>query len=140
MQKGFTLIELMIVVAIIGILASFALPAYQEYLARAQVSEAVTLSGAGKTPLSEYFSDRGIWPLLAEDVMGTTSGKYVSTITIVGGNGADTALILETRLRETGTNVQIAGQTMQLQSADGGASWSCTGGTLAPKFRPVACR
>jgi type IV pilus assembly protein PilA len=139
MQKGFTLIELMIVVAIIGVLASFALPAYQEYLARSQVAEAVTLSGAGKTPMSEYFSDRGIWPLLANDVMGTTTGRYVSAITIVGGNGADTALTLETRLKEVGTNVQIAGRTMQLQTSDG-TSWNCSGGTLAAKYRPVACR
>lgn len=139
MQKGFTLIELMIVVAIIGILASFALPAYQEYLARAQVAEAVTLTGAGKSPLSEYYSDKGYWPFYAEDVMGTVSGRYVSAITIVAGNGADTALTLETRLRETGTNLQIAGTTMQLRSTNGTA-WTCSGGTLGAKFRPMACR
>ena len=142
MQKGFTLIELMIVVAIIGILSSFALPAYQEYLARSQVAEAITLTGAGKAPLSEYFADRGLWPVEASDVMGTVSGKYTSAITIVSGAAANTTLVLEARLRESGTNVQIAGRTLQLQSTSGN-EWNCTisiGGTLSAKFRPVACR
>jgi type IV pilus assembly protein PilA len=140
MQKGFTLIELMIVVAIIGILASFALPAYQEYLARAQVAETVTLTGAGKAPMSEYFADRGIWPLMAADVMGTVTGKYTSEITVVAGAGTNSTLALEARIRNVGTNSQIAGGTIVLQTDNGATSWSCSGGTLSAKFRPVACR
>src|SRR5438477_9095664 len=80
-QKGFTLIELMIMVATIGILAAVATPAYQDYIARAQASEGVGLTSGGKTPLSEYYADKGFWPALASDVMGTTAGKYVSKIT-----------------------------------------------------------
>lgn len=140
MQKGFTLIELMIVIAIIGILASFAIPAYQDYLGRAQVAEGVTLMGAGKTPLSEYFSDQGIWPLLASDVMAGTTGKYVSQITMIGGNGTSDPITLETRMKGTGVNPLIAGGTLRLRSFDGGSNWDCTGGTLPPKFKPVACR
>src|SRR5690349_22230980 len=61
--KGFTLIELMIVVAIIGILAAIAIPAYQDYIARAQASEAVQLLAGGKTPLYEFFANEGRWPM-----------------------------------------------------------------------------
>jgi type IV pilus assembly protein PilA len=139
MQKGFTLIELMIVVAIIGILASFALPAYQEYLARAQVAEAITLTSAGKSPLSEYFADRGVWPDTASDVMGNTAGKYTSEISIVAGNGTTGTLRLEARIRDTGTNNQIAAKTIQMET-NNGSSWTCSGGTLSAKFRPVSCR
>lgn len=139
LQRGFTLIELMIVVAIIGILAAVAIPAYQDYIARAQVSEAVSLSSSGKTPLAEYFADKGIWPSTASDVMGNTSGKYVSAITITGGSGATTAISLEARIKDTSVNSAITGATMILTSADGKV-WGCTEGTVGSKYRPAACR
>jgi len=139
LHKGFTLIELMIVVAIIGILAAVAIPAYQDYIARAQVSEAITLTTSGKTPLAEYFADKGIWPSTASDVMGSTSGKYVSAITIVSGNGTSTMLGLEARIKDSGVNNAITGTTMILTSVDGKV-WNCTAGTVGLKYRPSACR
>jgi type IV pilus assembly protein PilA len=92
MQQGFTLIELMIVVAIIGILAAVAIPAYQDYLARAQVSEAVSLMGATKSALAEYIGDKGTWPLSLSDVVGGTSGRYTDSVSGVNtGTVAGTA-------------------------------------------------
>jgi type IV pilus assembly protein PilA len=139
LQKGFTLIELMIVVAIIGILAAVAIPAYQDYIARSQVSEAVSLTAGGKTPLAEFFADKGIWPSTASDVMGNTAGKYVSAITITVGGGSSSAISLEARIKDVGVNTAITGGTLILTSTDG-KQWDCTTGTIGAKYRPAACR
>jgi type IV pilus assembly protein PilA len=139
MQKGFTLIELMIVVAIIGILAAVAIPAYQDYLARAQVTEAVYLVQAGKTPFAEYSSNNGVWPDAATDVMGTVDGKYTSVISITTGAGVTGTLVVTAKLKDTGINGAITGGTIELETADGRV-WSCTGGTVSAKYRPGSCR
>jgi type IV pilus assembly protein PilA len=141
LQKGFTLIELMIVVAIIGILAAVAIPAYQDYIARAQVSEAVSLTASGKTPMAEYFADKGTWPATASDVMGTVSGKYVSVITIsTGASLTSSTLALTATMKGAGVNSALISKTLILGTADGGKAWTCTGGDIDTKHRPAACR
>ena len=84
-QQGFTLIELMIVVAIIGILAAIAIPAYQDYTIRAQVSEGLNLAGGAKVAVTEYFQDQGVFPttnlLAGIEAANTIKGKYVDTVT-----------------------------------------------------------
>ena len=82
-QQGFTLIELMIVVAIIGILAAVGLPAYQDYTIRAQVSEGAVLSGGLKTAISEWYANKGSWPASngTLGITGAISGSYVSGVT-----------------------------------------------------------
>ena len=147
LQKGFTLIELMIVVAIIGILAAVAIPAYQDYTARAQVTEAVELLSGGKTPMAEYYADKCQWPLTAGSVMGNLKGKYTSVVAIGGTSGG--TLTLEATMKPTGVNANIVSKTITLQTQDGGKVWDCsltqaaTGGapgSIIAKYRPAACR
>ncbi len=96
LQKGFTLIELMIVIAIIGILAAIAIPAYQNYTIRAQVTEGLSLAGGWKTAVSEFYAQNGTFPASVTNAaasasntvlyaVGTSSGKYVSGVTVVAG-------------------------------------------------------
>ena len=139
LQKGFTLIELMIVVAIIGILAAVAIPAYQDYIARSQVSEAVSLTAGGKTPISEYYSDKGTWPNAASDIMGNTTGKYTELITLGGATGTTGTIQIVGQMRTSGVNSQITQGTLIVSSSDA-KQWFCTGGNLGIKFRPAACR
>ena len=142
LQKGFTLIELMIVVAIIGILAAVAIPAYQDYIARAQVSEAVSLSASAKTPLAEYFSDKGAWPLLAADVMGNRAGKYTSTVSLGIGSGlTTTSITVIAKIKSATVNTGITSGLLLLTILDGGKTWTCTTSTnLSGKYVPASCR
>ncbi len=144
-QKGFTLIELMIVVAIIGILAAIAIPAYQDYIARAQVSEAVQLLAGGKTPMAEFYSDKGVWPTAALSVMGNVGpGKYTQSIALSTGSTltAPTAILTAT-MKPAGINKNLFGKNIDMKTTDGGATWACSTGTTSAidtKYLPGACK
>ena len=137
-QNGFTLIELMIVIAIIGILAVVALPAYQDYTARAQVSEALTLAEGQKSAVTEYRSDRGAWPTTNTEagVASSISGKYVASVQ-VGADGIITAT-----MKSANVNKDIKGKTLILTPTDqnGSFTWTCNTGDIEQKFRPSTCR
>lgn len=138
-QKGFTLIELMIVVAIIGILAAVAIPAYTDYTARAQASEAVELLGGLKTPVSEFIADKGYAPntaTLTTDLGATVTGKYVDTITSSGTTLPATFTAL---MKASNVSASIAGMTVLLTTADG-KQFTCARGTIGAKYLPAACR
>ncbi|MBH5503714.1 pilin [Neisseria meningitidis] len=124
LQKGFTLIELMIVIAIVGILAAVALPAYQDYTARAQVSEAILLAEGQKSAVTEYYLNHGEWPSNNSSAGVATStdikGKYVKEVKVA--NGVITATMLS-----TGVNKEIQGKKLSLwaKRQAGSVKWFC---------------
>jgi type IV pilus assembly protein PilA len=138
LQKGFTLIELMIVVAIVGILAAVALPAYQDYTIRAQVTELMSLTDGAKVAVTEYYQTKGAMPATDADAgYGGASGKYTASVATAAGTITATA-------DTTNSNPKIQGKTITLTpSATTGTNnaiiWSCAG-TVDVKYRPSSCR
>ncbi len=143
-QQGFTLIELMIVVAIIAILAAIAIPAYQDYIARAQMSEALTLASGQKVGVSEVFSNKGTCPANGSDGFAADTdinGKYVQKVTVGGTAAASGGCTIVATMKSTGvsTGVQGATLTLTLSNADKGSNvWTCTS-SAKQKYLPTAC-
>jgi type IV pilus assembly protein PilA len=136
-QQGFTLIELMIVVAIIGILAAIAIPAYQDYTIRAQVSEGLNLAGGSKVAVTEFYQDTGGWPAdnatAGVEAIANINGKYT-----VGVEIADNTIAVE---YGSSANTNLAGGILTLTATDntGAVEWACTA-DFANKWLPASCR
>jgi type IV pilus assembly protein PilA len=139
-QQGFTLIELMIVVAIIGILAAIAIPAYQDYTIRAQVAEGIQLVASAKTAASEYFQNTGSFAddntTAGLEAAANITGKYVTQVEIVVGGSIEV-----TYGNDANTLINNAVLTFVPADNDGSISWDCNGDAALPnKYLPAACR
>ena len=140
-QKGFTLIELMIVVAIIAILAAIAIPAYQDYLIRTQASEGVTMMDGAKVGVTEFFANTGRLPgdNASAGLPSNTSiaGKYVAQVTVDDG-------LVTSQFNTTAANTAIQGKQIELSPAttNGVVVWACHPGAtpVAAKYLPTTCR
>ena len=134
-QAGFTLIEVMIVVAIIGILAAIALPAYQDYTKRTHVSEGLTLAGGAKASVTEYYSSQGNFP-------SNNSSAGLAAKADIKGNAVKSVEVASGKITITYNNKVTDDATLQLSptTGAGGVQWSCKGGTVIAKYRPSNCR
>ena len=136
-QKGFTLIELMITVAIVGILAAVALPAYQDYTIRAQITEGMSLAAGAKSTVAEFHSNKGVLPVTnaAAGYSGAV-GKYVSAVAIGAGGVITATMGGAANSNITGTFVTL---TPAEDAATGVLRWTCAS-TANAKYLPSSCK
>jgi len=142
-QAGFTLIELMIVVAIIGILAAIAIPQYNSYVGRSQVAEGLALAGSVKTAVAEYYQSNGSWPSTnaIAGAPATIEGKYTATVA-ASVSGTDPTVITITTKNAAPVTTDIRNKTITLTAAAGTGTitWTCDGGSISDSFLPAACK
>lgn len=147
-QGGLTLLKIMAVVAIMGILAEVALSVYQNYIARAQVTEAFTFMSEVKIPIAKFYADNGTWPTTHKfnSLMPTQTGKYIATIvpkTLASG------FQITATFKDSGISTVLVSSTMVLATTSG-RKWVCddpsvramggTMGTTLSKYRPESCK
>ncbi len=135
-SQGFTLIELMIVVAIIGILAAVAIPAYQDYTKRSRVADGLSLASGAKAGLWDFYALQGKWP-----TSNAEAGLAAPTAIISGS--VDSVTVNESVITIAyKANVDPANNTLTLKATPtgGGIAWDCTGGSVLNKYRPSNCR
>jgi len=113
---------------------------YGDYTHRSQMSEAVALLGAAKTPLAEYFADFKKWPKSLGEVAGDTNGRYTGSVVISKGAGAAGEIELTATMKTEGVDRRVSGKSVRLLSLDGGKSWTCRSGTAPQNTLPGACR
>jgi type IV pilus assembly protein PilA len=137
-QQGFTLIELMIVVAIIGILAAIAIPAYQDYTTRAKVTEGIGFADAAKTSVSEFYVSQGHMPAAGSEGFSTTTTNYVSGVTYTYTNASTASVVVAFNA----VGGITSGQTIKFDGTGSatGVTWVCSAGTVVAKYRPANCR
>ena len=142
-QTGFTLIELMIVVAIIGIIAAIALPAYQDYLKRSRVTEGMLLSAGAKTAIATYYSEFSSLPAnnTVAGIADATaiSGESVKSVEIIDSDSDGDGDYIEVKFKD---NVGGGDPTIFIDiiTGAGGIQWDCTGGDLLIQYRSANCR